>query len=188
LLKTPGNRKRVLLIVLTCFFSQCSGNGLVSYYLHDILNSVGVTSSYQQSLLNGGLQLWSFAVAIVMALFVDKIGRRPLFLTAGIGMLVTFTIWTACSAVYAQNGSGAAGKVVIAMIFFFYGIAGFAWPGLTVGYVRQDLVDCDVHFLGRHSLANHNNSYCSEILPMSIRASGIALCFAVQASASVLNQ
>jgi len=152
LLKTPGNRKRVLLIVLTCFFSQCSGNGLVSYYLHDILNSVGVTSSYQQSLLNGGLQLWSFAVAIVMALFVDKIGRRPLFLTAGIGMLVTFTIWTACSAVYAQNGSGAAGKVVIVMIFFFYGIAGFAWPGLTVGYVRQNLVDCGVDIQRRLSL------------------------------------
>lgn len=81
-----------MLIVLTYFFSQCSGNGLVSYYLHDILNSVGVTSAYQQCLLNGGLQLWSFFVAIGMALTVDKVGRRPLFLTAGIGMLTTFTI------------------------------------------------------------------------------------------------
>jgi MFS family permease len=163
LLKTRGNRKRVLLIVLTCFFSQCSGNGLVSYYLHDILNSVGVTSAYQQSLLNGGLQLWSFFVAVGMAFTVDKIGRRPLFLIAGFGMLTTFTIWTACSAIYAQNENAAAGKTVIVMIFFFYGIAGFAWPGLTV-------------------------SYCSEILPMNIRAKGVALCFAVQAAASVLNQ
>ena len=98
-----------------------------------------------------------------MALLVDKVGRRPLFLIAGIGMLTTFTIWTACSAVYAQNGSDAAGKVVIVMIFLFYGVAGFAWPGLTV-------------------------SYCSEILPMNIRAKGVALCFSAQATASVLNQ
>ena len=126
LVKTPGNRKRMLLIVLTCFFSQCSGNGLVSYYLHDILDSVGVTSSYNQALINGGLQLWSFFVAVGMALTVDKIGRRPLFLIAGVGMLVTFTIWTACSALYSENGNTGAGSAVIAMIFLFFGVAGFA--------------------------------------------------------------
>lgn len=49
------------------------------------------------------------------------------------------------------------------MIFLFYFAAGFAWPGLTV-------------------------SYCTEILPYSIRAKGLAIAFAGQASASVLNQ
>lgn len=33
LFKTPGNRKRSILIILTAIFSQCSGNGLVSYYV-----------------------------------------------------------------------------------------------------------------------------------------------------------
>jgi hypothetical protein len=129
-LRTPGNRKRLLLIFLTTFFSQCSGNGLVSYYIHDILNSVGVTSSHNQSLINGGLQLWSFFVAVGMALTVDKIGRRKLFLMAGVGMLVTFTIWTACSAVYSETGNTGAGSAVIAMIFLFYGVAGLAWVSL----------------------------------------------------------
>jgi hypothetical protein len=94
-IKTPGNRKRLLLIALTSFFSQCSGNGLVSYYLHDILQSVGITTSYDQSLINGGLQIWSFLVAIVFSSFlVDKLGRRMLFLIAGVGMLLTFSVWT----------------------------------------------------------------------------------------------
>ncbi|TKX22982.1 lactose permease-like protein 2 [Elsinoe australis] len=162
-LRTPGNRKRLLLIVLTCFFSQCSGNGLVSYYLAEILKSVGITSSYNQALINGGLQLWSFFVATSMALTVDKLGRRKLFLTAAIGMLITFTIWTACSAVYEQKGNTGAGSAVIAMIFLFYGAAGFAWPGLTV-------------------------SYSSEILPYNIRAKGVAIAFSCQALASVINQ
>jgi MFS family permease len=95
LIQTRGNRKRLLLIALVSFFSQCSGNGLVSYYLHDILNSVGITSSYNQSLINGGLQIWSFLVAIGFSSFlVDFWGRRTLFMIAAVGMLVTFSIWT----------------------------------------------------------------------------------------------
>ena len=159
--QTKGNRKRLLLIVLVAFFSQCSGNGLVSYYLHDILNSVGITSSYDQALYNGGLQIWSFLMAIIFSsLLVDKFGRKTLFMIAGVGMLVTFTIWTACSAIYAENGNQSAGKVVLAMIFLFYGIAGFAWPGLTI-------------------------SYTIESLPFNIRAKGLALSLALVSAASV---
>lgn len=144
-LETPGNRKRLLLIVLVSFFSQCSGNGLVSYYLHDILQSVGITEPKDQSLFNGGLQIWSFLVAISFSVFlVDKFGRKLLFMIAGVGMLLVFSAWTGCSAVYAETGNKGAGKAVMAMIFLFYGVAGFAWPGLTV-------------------------SYCSEILPFNIR-------------------
>ncbi|KAH8176524.1 sugar transporter domain-containing protein [Sarocladium implicatum] len=164
LIKTPGNRKRLLLVALVSFFSQCSGNGLVSYYLHDILNSVGITSSYNQALINGGLQIWSFIVAIGFSVFlVDKFGRKTLFMIAGVGMLVTFSVWTGCSAVYARTENAAAGSAVIAMIFLFYGVAGFAWPGLTV-------------------------SYCAEILPFNIRARGLAVNFALTALSSVFNQ
>ena len=95
LVQTPGNRKRLLIIVLVSFFSQCSGNGLVSYYLHDILNSVGITSSYYQSIINGGLTIWCFLVAISCSSFlVDILGRRLLFMIAGAGMLITFSVWT----------------------------------------------------------------------------------------------
>jgi MFS family permease len=67
------------------------------------------------------------------------------------------------SAVYAQTGNTSAGSAVIAMIFLFYGVAGCAWPGLTV-------------------------AYCAEILPFNIRAKGLAINFALTALASVFNQ
>lgn len=43
LVRTPGNRKRCFLITVTAIFSQCSGNGLVSYYLSSILKTIGIT-------------------------------------------------------------------------------------------------------------------------------------------------
>jgi hypothetical protein len=43
LVRTPGNRKRCLLIIMTAIFSQCSGNGLVSYYLASVLTTIGIT-------------------------------------------------------------------------------------------------------------------------------------------------
>ncbi|KXH67983.1 lactose permease [Colletotrichum salicis] len=135
-----------------------------SYYLHDILSSVGIDEPNSQSLFNGGLQIWSFLVAICFSVyFVEKLGRRILFLIAAVGMLVVLSVWTRCSAVYAQTGNKDAGPAVLAMIFLFYGVADFAWPGLTV-------------------------AYCSEILPFSIRAKGLAMCLGVTALSGVLNQ
>ncbi|KAJ4340563.1 hypothetical protein N0V95_007487 [Ascochyta clinopodiicola] len=163
LVRTPGNRKRCLLIILTAIFSQCSGNGLVSYYLAAVLETIGITNGSDQALINGGLTIWCFVVSLGCAFLVDRIGRRTLFLSAGVGMLIAFTIWTACSAVYAQTGNSSAGSAVLAMIFLFYGAAGIAWPGLTV-------------------------SYTVEILPFNIRAKGLTLCFVFTSLSGVFNQ
>ena len=78
-------------------------------------------------------------------------------------MLISFSVWTACSAVYAKTDSTAAGRAVLAMIFLFYGVAGAAWPGLTV-------------------------SYTVEILPYNIRAKGLTLCFCFTALSGIFNQ
>lgn len=124
---------------------------------------MGITDSCDQSLINGGLRIWSFVCAIGFAFLVDKVRRRELFLIAGVGVLLTFSAWTGCSAMYQQIGNPAAGGAVIAMVFLFYFAAAFAWPAFTV-------------------------SYCSEVLPFSIRVKGPAIAFAGLASASVLKQ
>lgn len=163
LVGTPGNRKRCILIIATAIFSQCSGNSLVSYYLVQILTSIGITNPTHQALFNGGLTIWCFLVALAFAVTVDKFGRRTLLLSAGLGMLTCFTIWTACAAMYEKTGNQAFGNTVLAMIFCFHTVAGLAWPGLTV-------------------------SYTVEILPYQIGAKGLTLCFCFTALSGVFNQ
>lgn len=87
---TKGNRHRFFIILAVGFFSQWSGNGLISYYLSLILNSIGYESEATQTLLNALLQIWSLFWGVLFALLVDRFGRRLLFLTSTIGILAVY--------------------------------------------------------------------------------------------------
>ena len=119
-MQTPGNRKRLFIAVCLGAFAQWNGIGVVSYYLTLVLDSVGITSSYDQTLINGGLQIFNFIAAVSAAFLVDRLGRRTLFNWSNIGMLISYIVWTACSAVNNEEGSKAAGIVVIVSLFTFY--------------------------------------------------------------------
>ncbi|KAF8887524.1 general substrate transporter [Infundibulicybe gibba] len=150
LFATPGNRKRMRIIIAIAFFSQWSGNGLVSYYLNQVFNSIGITDPTTQLLINGILQIWNLFWALLAAFLVDRIGRRILFMTSVLGTLLFFTLQTICSALFAQRGSDQAAHAVIAFIFLFYAAYDIAFSPLIV-------------------------SYTVEILPYQLRAKGLTI-------------
>lgn len=152
LFRTPGNRKRALICYLQGFFSQWCGNGLISYYLVPVLETIGITGSSEQAGLNGGLQIWNFIVALWAAFNIDRIGRRPMALVSTGSMIVIFTLWTVFSAIYSENQNPGMAKGVIVMIFLFYTAFNCGWQGLVIAYPV-------------------------EILPYEIRAKGLQLTF-----------
>jgi MFS family permease len=64
LLATPGNRKRVAIIVCLGVFSQWSGNGLISYYLARVLETVGITDARDKNVINLGLMCFNWVAAV----------------------------------------------------------------------------------------------------------------------------
>ncbi|KAK2594308.1 hypothetical protein QQS21_008014 [Conoideocrella luteorostrata] len=150
LVRTPGNRKRTFIAVCTGAFAQWNGIAVVSYYLALVLDTVGITDSFDQTLINGLLQIFNFAAALGAAFLVDRFGRRVLFLWSGMGMLVSYVVWTACSAVNSDTGSRPAGIVVVVCLFTYYFHYDIAWTPLLFGYP-------------------------TEIFPYSLRSKGIAL-------------
>jgi hypothetical protein len=114
--KTRGNRWRLAIIISIGVISQYSGNAVISNYANLIYESAGITSQTQKlgvrtiwlllplypslppptytllAVTDQSIQLTlgnttlSLIVSISAALFVDKVGRRPLFLTAIVGM------------------------------------------------------------------------------------------------------
>lgn len=154
LFKTKGNRHRLLILISAGLFSQWSGNGLVSYYITGVLDDIGITNPDTQLVINGCLNIWNCIVAVTMCFYVDKLGRRPLFLISTGGMMVCFVVWTICSERYNVTKVAGNGSAVVAMIFLYYTFYNIAWSGLLVGYTV-------------------------EILPFSIRAKGMCYMFAM---------
>lgn len=101
--------------------TQWCGNGVISYYLSLVLNTLGITGSRDKTLINGILQIVSWIAAIVGSMLVDRVGRRSLWLFSIAGMLVSYTAWTVCSALYNQHTGNSPGlaKAVLFLIFLF---------------------------------------------------------------------
>ncbi|OGE56919.1 hypothetical protein PENARI_c002G08003 [Penicillium arizonense] len=148
-LRTPGNRKRLLIIITMGLFAQWSGNGLVSYYLNLIMDSIGIKDANRQLLINGALTSFNLATNLFFSFFVDKWGRRPIMLVSSAGMLVAFVVWTALSARYDAHASSGLGSGVLGMIFIYY-----LFYNLKSGLIA---------------------SYTTEILPYSMRAKGYTI-------------
>ncbi|KAF5963567.1 hexose transporter protein [Fusarium bulbicola] len=118
-LKTPGNRKRIGLITALAFFSQWSGNGLISYYLKGIMDAVGITKAETQLGINAGMKTQGLIINTAFAFFIDIFGRRPIYLTSTIGTCVIFTFWTIVSARYAIDPNKALGYAFVALTFIY---------------------------------------------------------------------
>lgn len=167
--QTKANIRRFFIILSVGFFSQWSGNGLISYYLALILSSIGYTAESTQTLINALLTLWTMLWSLLFAGIMNRFGRRTLFLISTAGSLIVYLIWTVLEAIYEQktalDGTGGDGyaKGVLAMIFLFNFFFSIGWTPLQV-------------------------TYCIEILPFNLRARGLVLYNFFVAVAGIFNQ
>ncbi|KAG2048457.1 hypothetical protein BDR06DRAFT_991507 [Suillus hirtellus] len=159
---TPGNRQRMFTIIWIAVFSQWSGNGLVSYYFNTVLDRLGITQTRTKAAINGGLQIFNLASALVGVMIVDKVGRRKTFLISNIGMLTAFAMWTVTTALFCESGDVAAGRATVPLIFIYFFFYDLAYTSMLVLYTL-------------------------EILPYNIRAKGFAIMNIVLYSTNAFN-
>ncbi|KAL1407899.1 hypothetical protein Q8F55_007335 [Vanrija albida] len=134
LFKTPGNRKRLFIMLHVVIGAQWCGNGVIGYYFVPVLKSVGITSASQQLLLNSGMNIWNLFLAGGAALTIERFGRRPLFLASTTGMLISMVVITGCSAAFSKTGNSSAGIAVVAFLFLFNGSYDIAMTPMNVAY------------------------------------------------------
>ncbi|KAJ5491102.1 hypothetical protein N7539_002669 [Penicillium diatomitis] len=154
---TPGNRHRTIILVTIGFFSQWSGNGIISYFLPQVLKMIGIGDSNTQLTINLILSAVNVVSATGICFFVDYFGRRKLFLTSSFSMLACYVAMTIALARFliAKEGGvkdNSAANTVIAFMFLFYIAYNIGYSGLLV-------------------------SYSSEILPYRLRAKGLTIMF-----------
>ncbi|ODV95078.1 hypothetical protein PACTADRAFT_50899 [Pachysolen tannophilus NRRL Y-2460] len=162
--KTPGNRKRFFLLTWIAIMMQLSGNGLVSYYLNKVLNSIGMTSTDEKLIVNGGLMIYNFGISMIIAFFVNFFKRRTMFLFSNVTMLIVYVIWTILSAINQERdfADKSLAQGVLAMIFFYYLAYNVGLNGLPYLYL-------------------------TEILPFTLRTKGINSCLFIQQFVQIYN-
>jgi sugar porter (SP) family MFS transporter len=160
---TPGNRKRLILSVVIGVATQWVGNGIISFYLAPVLQTVGITDSFQQQGINGGLQIYNWFLAFGAALLSEKAGRRRMLLTSASTMLVFMIMITICSALYSATRSATVGYAVIVFLFLFLG-------GYVIGLTPIPIL------------------YVNEIWPSHLRTKGTSVFWVSQAVAICFNQ
>jgi sugar porter (SP) family MFS transporter len=163
LFATSGNRKRLAITIAIALATQWVGNGVITFYLAPVLRTVGITSSFKQQGINGGLQIYNWVLASGASLLAEKVGRRRLFLTSTSTMLVFMSIVTICSALYSTTRSVAAGYAVVVCLFLFLG-------GYVIGLSPIPIL------------------YINEIWPYHLKAKGTSVFWMTQAAATCFNQ
>ncbi|KAK5663310.1 hypothetical protein OQA88_3738 [Cercophora sp. LCS_1] len=137
--KTRGNRYRLAILLSLGIFSQWSGNAIISNYSAKLYESAGIEGSTAKLGLSAGQTVLALITSLTMAMLVDKIGRRPMFLASTAGMFGTFVFWTITCAVYETKGSREAGNAMIFFIWLFGFMYSLAWSGLLVAYAIEIL-------------------------------------------------
>jgi hypothetical protein len=93
MLSSPANRRRLLISATVGIAAQWSGNTVVSYYLTLVLDGIGITDATDQSLINGGLQIFNLLATVGCgAMLVDVLGRRRLFQWSALGMTASYVV------------------------------------------------------------------------------------------------
>lgn len=162
MIATKANRKRTYISLWVGVTGQWLGVGVVFYYLYLVLDSAGITSVKDQTLINGGLTLWNWLWSVAGALMVDRIGRRTLYLTSLSGMLVSYIIWTILTSRFAATSNIPLGYGVVAMIFIFY--------------VFYDIGTLPLF-----------QAYTVEIWPYRYRSNGLALVYITAYASLIMN-
>jgi MFS family permease len=134
---------------LTLHYLGC-GNAVLSNYLHLILVQIGIKSNRTQLLINGGISLNGFFWGNFFSMFVNRMGRRPLWLIGMTGMCFALIVITILASFQArEKSSSSLGWSTVAMWFVFG--AFYKMPAPMV------------------------NSYIAEVAPYNLRAKAFVI-------------
>ncbi|KAK7742198.1 hypothetical protein SLS62_010787 [Diatrype stigma] len=136
-IRDPPMRRRFLLAAIVGFFTQWSGNGLISFYMKKILNLVGITDNrtIQKIILSN--TCWGFINAVPIALIAPRYPRRRMFLICTIGTAAVYTVWTVASARFAITSTAQAAIPVLVFIYIYSPFYNIGWNALAYTYMVE---------------------------------------------------
>ncbi|KAF7589042.1 hypothetical protein BBP40_004830 [Aspergillus hancockii] len=135
--RTAGMRRRLLISAFLGLFTQWSGNTLISYYLSDLLNMVGITDGVVKSKINIGIACWGLVCGTALALTVPRFKRRTMYLTCASSLLCVYIAWTISMERFITTEVRAAAILTIFFIFCYSPAYNLGYNALTYTYLVE---------------------------------------------------
>ncbi|KAK9471334.1 general substrate transporter [Dipodascopsis tothii] len=144
--------RRTSAAVLVMLFQQWTGINAILYYAPTIFQSLGLTSNTVSILATGVVGILQWLPTIPTALYIDRIGRRPLLMYGGIGMAACHLTIAGISGRYEDSWDthGSAGWACVVMVWLYIVVYAFSW--CTGAWILV-----------------------SEVFPLGLRAKGVSL-------------
>jgi MFS family permease len=136
LFNTRASRYRLACNCVFSIFCQWAGNGVLTYFLPAVLSTAGYTADVTQANINLGYACFQFAFALLGAAFVERVGRRPLFLFSMGACCLMWVGMTVASALFARSSQSNthAAEASIAFVFLFGAVFSFGLTPLQALY------------------------------------------------------
>lgn len=112
---------RTVLAIGVNILAQMTGVNIITFYSDTILETNLHYSGTTARIVSGCLQIWQFFAAGLAVLLIDRFGRRPLLITAAIGMTIAQSCLAGLSSDLSNTGAASASIA-------FYFIALFCFP------------------------------------------------------------
>lgn len=144
--------RRVAIGSLIMFFQQWTGINAILYYAPSIFKALGLTGSTNSLLATGVVGIVMWVATIPTVIFLDRIGRRPVFISGAFIMATCHIIVAILTSQYRDSWDShvAAGWVACVLIWVFAMAFGYSWgPAAWV--------------------------IISEIFPLSVRGKGMSI-------------
>lgn len=118
LVNTRSKRYRMFLACTWSWFGNFTGSQVVSYYLPNMLGSLGIKDIPMTLLLNAIYTIANWIFAVTGACLHDTVGRRRMMLLSTGGIVLCFTCIAVASSIFDKNPDNKSASV--ASIFFIY--------------------------------------------------------------------
>lgn len=117
---------QLISVILIPAFQQLTGINSIMFYAPQLFQSLGSSSamSLLQTVIIGIVNVLATIVAI---LYVDKFGRRALFLQGGVQMFIAEVVVGSILATQFADGQLSDGLAVVIIVMICIFVAGFAW-------------------------------------------------------------
>ncbi|KAK4258591.1 hypothetical protein QN277_005026 [Acacia crassicarpa] len=149
---TPAVRHIIIAVISIHFFQQAVGLESIILYSPTIFDKAGITSD-SQKLLATAVVIFSKTIFILVATcLLDRFGRRPMLLTSFGGLIVSLFTLATCLTVIQHSDKKVMWAIVLSIATVLFSVASFSIGAGPITWV-----------------------YCVEILPLRLRAQGVAM-------------